>query len=107
MMRPKIWVAQTVVVVMLLLALFGGMDGGFWELLRIVVAIGFLWIGYSFLEQKQIRWLIVCGAIVVLFNPIAPFYLGRPLWVIVDVITGAIAIYSIYVLNNAANSNQQ
>ena len=106
-MRPSIWIAQAIVVIMLLLALSGGMDGGFWELLRIVVVIGFLWIGYLFLRQEEIAWVIACGVIVLLFNPIAPFYLGRAIWVIVDLITGAIAIYSVYVLSRPTNRAEQ
>ena len=50
MYAPKIWIAQAVVVLMLLMALFGGMSGDFWTLLRVVGSVAFLWIGYLFLK---------------------------------------------------------
>lgn len=98
MYAPKIWIAQAVVVLMLLMALFGGMSGDFWTLLRVVVSVAFLWIGYLFFERQLVGWMIISGAVVILFNPISPFYLGREIWVIVDVGVVAVSIYSVYLL---------
>ena len=102
MYAPKLWIAQAVVVLMLLMALFGGMTGDFWTLLRVVVSISFLWIGYLFFERQLVGWTIISGGVVILFNPFNPFYLGREIWVIVDIITGAIAIYSAYLLSGGS-----
>ena len=106
-MTPKHWLAQAVVVVMLLIALFGGLGGSFFDVLRLVVAVAFVWIGYLMFKKKEVGWTIACGVIVLLFNPLVPFYLGRPLWVIVDLITGGIAIYSVYLLTRDTSRNKE
>ena len=49
--------------------------------------------------------MIVSGAVVILFNPISPFYLGREIWVIVDVVVAAVSIYSVYLLSGRSERN--
>tara|TARA_Y100001934_G_scaffold247067_1_gene306587 strand:- start:91 stop:288 length:198 start_codon:yes stop_codon:yes gene_type:complete len=56
-------------------------------------------------ERQLVGWMIVSGAVVILFNPISPFYLGREIWVIVDVVVAAVSIYSVYLLSGRSERN--
>ena len=69
---------------MLLLAMFS-LPIGYYTLLRLVVCLtaGFL-VWYSYQKQRY-GWVWGMGLIVLIFNPIIPLYLGRELWLVVDV----------------------
>lgn len=70
---------------------------GYYNFLRWVTCGTALYVAFiSYLKKDKINfgvWLFVLIAL--LFNPILPFYLGRELWQIVDVIVAMIFMLSI------------
>ena len=64
------------------------MPVAYYSLLRYVICGVCL---YYFFDKKQkykefFKWLFVLIAII--FNPLAPFYFGKPIWVLIDIICG-------------------
>lgn len=82
---------------MLLIAIPTGLWGyGYYVLLRWVVtgtALFVLWAAY---ELKETKWIWIMGLIALLFNPIAPIYLDKNTWVIIDFIVAGIFLISIF-----------
>jgi len=91
--------ATIIVIGMLLLAIPTGLWGyGYYVLLRWVVtgtALFILWTAYEF---KKTTWLWIMGIIALLFNPIAPIYLDKDTWVVIDFIVAVIFLISIFKL---------
>lgn len=82
----------------LLLAIPSIWPYAYYQLLRWLV---FIVAGYSaylsFQENKQsYGWIMVIVA--VLFNPIAPIYLSKTIWSILDVVTALVFFISIYLV---------
>lgn len=78
-------------IVFALLAL-APMPGIYYKLIRFAVPICVGVIAYSNYERNggPDIWLFAFLAIIVIFNPLLPFYLGRALWQVVDVAAAAV-----------------
>lgn len=62
----------------------------YYQILRWLVTIGAILCGIKYYQAKQQSLFIIFCIIAVLFNPIAPIYLGKSLWKIVDIIASII-----------------
>lgn len=63
----------------------------YYTFLRILVSIGALMVLYNTLSSKQHYFSIPFLIILILFNPVFPFYLYRKnIWIPIDVITGVL-----------------
>lgn len=61
----------------------------YYTFLRIIISIGALMVLYNTLSSKQHYFSIIFLIILILFNPIFPFYLYRKgIWLPIDIITG-------------------
>jgi len=93
-----------IAIIMLLLAIPSEIwPYGYYILLRWVVtgaALFVLWIAY---ELKKKAWPWVMGAIAILFNPIAPIYLNKGNWVVIDLIVAALFLISIFKIKRRNN----
>lgn len=66
---------------------------GYYTFLRIVVSISAGIVCYQEWENPSKNWLIVFGAILILFNPIIPVYLNnKAFWIPLDIIAGIIFV---------------
>jgi hypothetical protein len=96
--------ASIIAIIMLLLAIPSEIwPYGYYILLRWVVtgaALFILWIAYE-LEKKT--WLWIMGAIAILFNPIAPIYLDKGNWVVIDLIVASLFLISIFKIKRRNN----
>lgn len=59
----------------------------YYQFLRIFVFFSAGFVSYKFLEQKLMPWVLVFGAIALIFNPIVPIYLDKSSWVVIDFIS--------------------
>ena len=92
-------IASVISAVMLLLAI-PDLPYGYYTLLRWVVtasAIFLVWVAYK-LERKF--WLFSMGIVALLFNPIAPIYLDKETWVVIDFIVAVLFLVSIFKFKN-------
>jgi len=65
-------------------------------------AILTLWTAYNL---KKNVWIWLMGGIAILFNPIAPIYLDKGTWVVIDFIVAIICLISIFKVKSAAIIN--
>lgn len=82
--------------VALLLGALGEHPYGYYQLLRWVVALAAVYSAYLAHDRKDSFWTWIFVGVAVLFNPIAPFYLERGTWQILDAVTAGIFAVSIY-----------
>lgn len=68
-----------------------GLGIGYYQILRLTVTIGAVIWALQFNNKNQNLFITFC-IIAIFFNPIAPIYLDRGLWQIIDFITAIIFI---------------
>jgi ABC-type Mn2+/Zn2+ transport system permease subunit len=82
----------------ILLLLFALTDNpyGYYQFLRwAIVIIGGI-SAYSFYKSEKPVWTIIFGIIVLLFNPIFPFYLSKNAWQVIDMVVAVIFFISLF-----------
>lgn len=87
MRHPAIWFAP---VALVLLALFP-LPYAYYVFLRIVMFLfcGFLAYKQWVEESAADKWVVVLGALALLYNPIFPIYLSREIWSVLNILTAA------------------
>lgn len=80
-----------ILAVLLLLCLFN-MPYGYYILVRLVAAVGFVYFAYKYYEMKKEKLVWTFGALALLFQPFVKMPLGRNLWNIVDVAVAILLI---------------
>jgi hypothetical protein len=88
-------VFSVISILILLLAIPSIWPYVYYQILRWVVtgtALFLLWTAYE-LEKKT--WLWIMGAVAILFNPIAPIYLDKGIWAVIDFIVAIVFIISL------------
>lgn len=68
----------------------------YYTLLRWVIFITSGIIAYGFYESSLTGWVLVFGAVSLLFNPIFPFYLNKSSWVAIDFICASLFFIAAY-----------
>ena len=76
-------------IIMLLLAIFP-LPYGYYALLRLVVCFTGIFLAWHSYRMQKIPWVWAMGLIALLFNPVIPVYLGRGLWLIVDIVVAVV-----------------
>ena len=84
-----------IVAIILLITAFVDLGVGiaYYQILRWMTTICAGLLAIRFYEKNQVLFITFC-IIAVLFNPIAPIYLGRNLWRIADALTATIFTYT-------------
>jgi hypothetical protein len=81
----------------LLLACLLQLPFGYYRLVRFVAVVGFAILVYYEYERKNIPLVIIYLGLAVLFQPLEGIPLGRPVWMVVDVIVAVCLVISIFV----------
>lgn len=96
------WLGGTRLVAAALLVLaLAELPYGYYQMLRwfiCAVAAFTAFVAYSYGREG---WTVVFGAVAVLFNPIAPIYLSREVWAVLDLATAAVFLASFVPLHRA------
>lgn len=81
--------------IVLLFSALGTHPYGFYTFLRWIVTLASLFTGYLYyqVELKGSAWIFFIIAI--LFNPLAPIYMQRETWLVIDILVGIVFIYSL------------
>lgn len=79
--------------VMLLLAL-GSWEYSFYQILRIVVCGASIFLAWHLFDTKKTGWAWTFVVTAVLFNPLAPIYLARETWQLIDFAAAALLFAS-------------
>lgn len=91
-MNPK-WVS-VVCGILLLLGIPAMWPYGYYILLRWVICIASVYVAYGFYKSPLKGWVWVFAAIALLFNPLAPFYLDKSVWIMIDLVSSIIFFIS-------------
>jgi hypothetical protein len=96
----RIWVPQVLMSVMLLWALYPDNPYGYYILLRWVCCASFAFLAvYACAIEKQ-GWAWPLGISALVYQPLIPWHLTREIWSVINVVTIAVAMASIFVLKS-------
>lgn len=79
---------RVVLVALLLWALLPVNPYGYYQLLKVLVCAGCSYLGvktWNASKGKDLVWLYITMAVI--YNPLAPLHLGRPIWTVVNILT--------------------
>jgi hypothetical protein len=85
-----------IVLVILLFLCLAEMPYGFYQFVRFAAMIGFGILAFQSAESENKSFLIIYGALAILFQPFFKIALGRELWNIVDVIVAVGLIITLF-----------
>ena len=86
------------ITILLLLLATRELPYDYYTILRLVVCGVSAYVCYRSYINKDEVWSWIFGIIAFLFNPIAPIYLGKRTWVVIDLLVAGIFFVSIFVL---------
>lgn len=78
--------AIQIIIAILLLLCLAPMPYGYYELIRYLTTVFFVWMAYKYYEEEKCGLMITFVALAILFQPFIKIALGRLMWNIVDVI---------------------
>lgn len=82
-------------IISIILLLFGiptGLPYGYYIFLRWAISLSSVFIAYRAYKQEKNTWLYVFVGLTILFNPIAPIYLNKSVWVLIDLISAVLFV---------------
>lgn len=85
-----------IVLAILLFLCLADMPYGFYQFIRFAAMIGFGILAFQSAESENKSFLIIYGALALLFQPFFKIALGRELWNIVDVIVAVGLIITLF-----------
>jgi hypothetical protein len=85
------------VLAILLLLCLADMPYGYYQFVRFASMVGFGILAYQSSESENKTFMIVYGALALLFQPFFKIALGRELWNVVDIIVAVGLIVSLFV----------
>ncbi len=94
MTRNRLAAPLLIAIVMLLVAIPSVWPYSYYQVLRWVVAGTAAFAAYEAFGRGKRGWTWVLAGVAILFNPIAPIFLDKSTWVVLDlVVAGAFAIF--------------
>ena len=70
----------------------------YYTFLRILVFVASSITVYYFGRQKEFRWVVIFGIVLILFNPIIPIHFYRKsLWIPIDIVTGILFLLLVFI----------
>lgn len=80
--------------IMLLLAIPSMWPYGYYQIIRWVVSITGVSVAHEAYQKKLMGWAVTMIIVAILFNPIAPIYLAKGTWILIDIVV-AILMFSV------------
>jgi hypothetical protein len=85
--------------IMLLLAIPAIWPYGYFQILRWVISVVAIHNAYEAHKLNKKNWIYTMVAVVILFNPIFPFFFSKQIWIILDLVTSVIMFISFSKIN--------
>ena len=98
--KKKIWIPQAIVIPLLLWALIPANPYGYYIVLRWICCVAFAYLAIQALSLGRDGWVWILGVTAVVYNPIFRIHATREIWSIVNLVTIALAVASIFVLKS-------
>ena len=86
-----------IILAILLFLCLADMPYGYYQFVRFTAMVGFAILAYQSSESENKTFVIVYGAMALLFQPFFKIALGRELWNVVDVIIAVGLIVSLFI----------
>lgn len=86
----NIKIISVVSILLLLLGIPTGWPYGYYILLRWIISLSAIFIAYQAYKEEKSTWIYVFAGLAILFNPIAPIYLDKSVWVLIDLISSVL-----------------
>ena len=86
----NIKIVSIIAIVLLLLGIPTGWPYGYYIFLRWVITLSAVFIAYQAYKLEKDSWIYIFAGIAILFNPIAPIYLDKSVWVLIDMISSVL-----------------
>ena len=100
-LQRQILLPSIITSVLLLIAVLPIKQYSFYIILRWIVFISAIYIGYFSYKEKRPTWVWLMGIIAVLFNPIEPIHMSKGFWQPIDFVTAIIFILVIITAKGA------
>ncbi len=94
-MKERPHLIPSIIAILMLLGSLGHWPYGYYTLLRFIVCGTSAYIAFIAYSNRSTWAVWVFAIMAVLFNPIAPFYLGREIWQVVDFISAILIIIGV------------
>lgn len=94
----------TIVKIIAIIMLFGALADNpysYYQIMRWVIAGVTGYSAYLSYQQNKIASTWIFGIIAILFNPIAPIHLDKETWSVINIVTAAIILISIFKVKTA------
>ena len=104
--QKKIWIPQTIAILMLTWALNPANPYGYYIILRWICCSIFAYLSVQAHSRNKQGLLWVLGITALLYNPIFRVYLNRELWSIINVVTIGIALFSVFGLGSIIDNEE-
>ncbi|MFH0819896.1 MAG: DUF6804 family protein [bacterium] len=107
-MNKKIQTITIVKIIAIIMLFWALADNpyGYYQILRWVICGLTGYSAYLAYEQGKIAWAWILGITAILFNPIAPIYLDRETWSVLDIIAATIIFTSIFKMEVVAKKEE-
>lgn len=96
----RMWIAQTIIILMLLWGFQRGNPYAYYMALRWVCCVSFLYLAIRTWNQSKRTWTAIFVVTAIIYNPIFRFHATRDTWAIFNVATIGLAAVSIFVLKS-------
>lgn len=97
----------TIVKIIAIIMLFGALADNpysYYQILRWAIAGVTGYSAYLAFKQDKNGWAWILGITAVLFNPIAPIYLEKETWSVINIVVAAILLISIFRVKSAVKT---
>ena len=94
----RIWLFQTIMIVMLLWGIQRGNPYAYYTVLKWVCCISCLYLATRTWNLSRRAWTAIFVIIAIIYNPVLRFYATWDTWVIIDIATAVVAAVSIFSL---------
>ena len=91
---------------LLFLGCLANMPYGYYQLVRFLGMVGFLWLAFQENEKGNKGLLVFWLSSALLINPIFKISLGRELWNVIDILWAVILVLTAFMSHAASNNNQ-
>lgn len=80
----------------------------YYTFLRIIVFVASAITVYYFGKQKEFKWVMIFGIVLILFNPIIPIHFYRKsVWIPIDIVTGILFLLLIFIKRKVKETSEQ
>jgi hypothetical protein len=89
-------IISIICVILLLLGIPSGWPYGYYIFLRWAISLLSVFIAYQAYKLERNLWIYIFAGMAILFNPIAPVYLDKSAWVLIDVVCAGMFLASTF-----------